>query len=219
MKIGAPSVAKFMTDATESIRGFLNAVAAKQPTPGGGSVAALAGALAAATGEMVLAYSVGKKNLAPFEPELRAAAAELMQARELMLALMVEDQQAYEALTAARKLPEDSPGRQREFDVALLASVRVPEAMGATAVAILELCDRLIEKVNHFLLSDLAVCADLAMATVRCAIYNVKANLPDVADPRDRERIELVVSHLTAHSLELIQRISPRIWRRHGQPA
>ena len=60
-----------MYDATTPIGDFLNAAAAKQPAPGGGSVAALAGALAAAMGEMVLNYTVGKKNLAQHEPELK----------------------------------------------------------------------------------------------------------------------------------------------------
>ena len=60
-----------------------------------------------------------------------------------------------------------APTRQNEFDVALLASIRVPQAMGAAALAILELCDRLVDKVNHFLLSDLGVCCELAMASVR----------------------------------------------------
>ena len=55
-----------MFDRTTSIDAFLSATAAKQPTPGGGSVAALAGALSSAIGEMVLSYSIGKKDLLPF---------------------------------------------------------------------------------------------------------------------------------------------------------
>src|SRR3954470_7581177 len=151
-------------DANVTIDGFLTALAAKQPAPGGGSAAALAGALAAAMGEMVLNYSVGRKNLAQHEPELKSALAELTRARGLLLGLMAEDQQAYEALTAAKKLPESSATRQRDFDVALLASIRVPQAMGATALAILQLADSLVDKVNHYLLSDLAVSCELAMA-------------------------------------------------------
>ena len=141
-----------MIDADVTIRQFLDSAAAKQPAPGGGSVAALAGALAASMGEMVLNYSVGKKSLVEHEPELREALAEFTRARQLLLALMVEDQVAYEALTAARKLPETSPMRQKDFDVALLASIRVPQAIGSTCVAILELCEKLVDKVNHFLL-------------------------------------------------------------------
>jgi methenyltetrahydrofolate cyclohydrolase len=207
-----------MYDRTTPIGDFLDAAAAKQPAPGGGSAAALAGALAAAMGEMVLNYSVGKKNLAQHEPELRSALAELTRARGLLLELMAEDQQAYEALTAAKKLPEDSPARQHDFDVALLASIRVPQAMGATALAILTLADRLVDKVNHYLLSDLAVCCELAMATVRCAVYNVRANLPDVTDPADRQKVELTATSLIAHATPLVQRAVPRIWARHTKP-
>ena len=208
-----------MYDATTTIGDFLRAAAAKQPAPGGGSVAALAGALAASMGEMVLNYSVGKKSLAAYEPELKSALAELTRARALLLQLMVEDQQAYEALTTAKKLPESSPARQADFDVALLASIRVPQAMGATALAILELADRLVDKVNPYLLSDLAVSCELAMATVRCAVYNVRANLPDVADPADRKKIEQTASQLLAHATPIVQRAVPRIWGRHANPA
>ena len=207
-----------MYDAHNTIVDFLNAAAAKQPAPGGGSAAAMAGALAAAMGEMVLNYSVGKKNLARYEEELKSALAELTRARGLLLGLMVEDQQAYEALTAAKKLPESSPTRQKDFDVALLACIRVPEAMGASALAVLDLADRLVEKVNVYLLSDLAVCCELAMATVRCAVYNVRANLPDVTDPADRQKVELTAAQLIAHATPLIQRAIPRIWARHSQP-
>src|SRR6476661_2817387 len=100
-----------MTDATTSIESFLTAAAAKQPAPGGGSVTALAGALAASMGEMVLNYSVGKKNLAEHEPELKTGLAEFTRARGLLVQLMNEDQLAFESLTAAKKLP-DTPDKQ-----------------------------------------------------------------------------------------------------------
>ncbi len=208
-----------MHDASMTINDFLAAAAAKQPTPGGGSVAALAGALAASMGEMVLNYSVGKKSLAAFELELRASLAEFTRARMLLLQLMIEDQAAYESLTAAKKLPETSAQRAGEFNVALLASIRVPQAMGATAQAILELCDRLVDKVNHFLLSDLAVCCELAMATVRCASYNVRANLPDVAGAADRAKIDAEVGQMAAHGTAVIRQVIPRIWARYGKSA
>ncbi|HZL37653.1 MAG TPA: cyclodeaminase/cyclohydrolase family protein [Tepidisphaeraceae bacterium] len=205
-----------MYDRNTSIIDFLNAAAAKQPTPGGGSVTALCGALAGAMGEMVVNYSVGKKSLAAFEGELRAALDALHRARMLMLELMVEDQNAYTALTAARKLPA-GPERDSLFPAALLASIRTPEAIGATAVAILRICDQIINFVNYHLLSDLAVCADLAMAAARCAVYNVRVNLADVTDPADRQRIESTIGQLLSHAGALIQRISARIWARHGQ--
>src|SRR3954467_6822227 len=101
-----------MLDKTATIDEFLAAAAAKQPAPGGGSVTALAGALAAAMGEMVVSYSVGKKDLAQHRAELEAAAQELHRARLVLLELMEEDQFGYAALTDARKLPESDAARE-----------------------------------------------------------------------------------------------------------
>ena len=198
-----------MHDASVSISAFLDAAAAKQPTPGGGSIAALAGALAASMGEMVLAYSVNKKDLQAHRPELESALGELHRARQLLLGLMVEDQVAYTSLTEARK-----QGGGRAFEEALLASIRVPQAIGATAVAILETSSKLVEKVNHYLLSDLAVCGDLAMATVRCASYNIRANLADVSDTEQRASYERSGADSVAKGVALIRDLSPRIWAR-----
>lgn len=204
-------------DATTTIARFLDGTAARQPAPGGGSVSALVGALAAAIGEMVVNYSIGKKGLEAFQDELRSALAELHRARQLMVELMVEDQNAYQALSEARKLPKDSPERKSRFPAALLASIRTPEAIAATGVAMLELCGRLAGQVNYYLLSDLAVCAELAMAAVRCGIYNVRVNLADVTDPVDRERIEQTIGHVFSRATLLIQQVSPRIMERQRQ--
>jgi formiminotetrahydrofolate cyclodeaminase len=206
-----------MYDATTTIGQFLDAAAARQPAPGGGSVTALVGALAASMGEMVVNYSVGKKGLEAHQDELRAALGELTRARGLMLRLMAEDQVAYEALTAARKLPEGSRQRDEQLPAALLASISTPQSVAATAVAILGLCDRLVNVCNRYLLSDLAVCADLAMATVRCAIYNVRVNLTDVIEVAERQRIEAEMGQVLAHAAVLIQHVGPRIWVRHAE--
>src|SRR5688500_1281835 len=206
-----------MYDQHTKISDFLDAAAAKQPTPGGGSITALVGALSAAMAEMVVNYSVGKKGLEAHRPELTTVLGELHRARGLMLELMAEDQSAYTALTEARKMPEGAPGRDERLPAALLASIRTPQAIGATAVSILGLCDRLVEISNHYLLSDLAVSADLAMATVRCAVYNVRVNLADVTDPSERQSIEADMGQVLAHAAVLIQRVSPRIWARHAE--
>jgi len=206
-----------MKEATSTIADFLQATAAKSPTPGGGSVTALVGGLSAAIGEMVLNYSVGKKSLEAYQDELRPALAELTRARAMMLELMVEDQAAYEALAQVQKLPPDAPGRQARLDPALLASIRVPQAMAAAAVAVLEVCDRVVNFVNPYLLSDLAVCADLAMAVARCANYSVRANLKSVSEEADRRSVEATNSQMLSHAAVLIQRISPRIWARDEQ--
>ena len=206
-----------MFNENSTLAQFLAGAASKTPAPGGGSITALAGALAASMGEMTLNYSVGKKDLEAYQEELKPALAELTRARQLLMRLMAEDQGVFEAVTAARKLPETDPERAGKFNAALLACIRVPEAMAATGVAILEIADRVVNFVNPYLLSDLAVCADLAMATTRCAIYNVRANLPDVKDPADRAIIESTIRGLMTRAAALIQRVAPRIWERHEQ--
>lgn len=203
-----------MYDHNTTIDAFLTAAAAKQPAPGGGSVTALAGALAASMGEMVLAYSVDKKSLADHAEAHRAALAEFSRARQLLLKLMSEDQAAYEALSALRKLPADAAERREKYTAALLACIRVPQAMAATAVALLELTDRVVDSCNHYLLSDLAVCADLAMATTRCAVYNIRVNLHDLEDPQDRAAIEGQSLQVLSRAGLLIQKVSQRIWTR-----
>src|SRR3954451_24139090 len=201
-------------DASRTISDFLDATAAKRPAPGGGSVTALGGALASAIGEMVLAYSVGKKDLAEQEPALKSAIEELRRARAVMLELMVEDQGAFAALSAARKQCKDQGDRDPAFAAALLACIRVPQAIGATASAILDLCGELAPKVNKFLLSDLAVCAELSMAAVRCAAYNVRVNLSDVSDPAEHDRFENSTNAMVWRATARIQQVIPAIGAR-----
>jgi methenyltetrahydrofolate cyclohydrolase len=206
-----------MVDQSTTIKQFLDAAAARQPTPGGGSVTALVGALAATMGEMVVNYSLGKKDLEAYVGELKPALAEFNKARQVLVQLMVEDQLAYAALTAARKLPAESPDRAAQMSAALAACIRAPQAMAATAVAVLGVCDRIVNFVNPWLLSDLAVCADVSMATVRCSVYNVRVNLTEVKDEAERQRIERTTFELLSRAGSLIQQVSPRIWARHAQ--
>ncbi|MDB5328124.1 MAG: Formimidoyltetrahydrofolate cyclodeaminase [Phycisphaerales bacterium] len=169
-----------MHDQAVTIDAFLTAAAAKAPTPGGGAVAALAGALAASMGEMVLQYSVAKKDLAAHSAFNTEILAELTRARAVLLELMAEDQAVFAELTAAKK----SGGDTAKFVEACIA---VPQAIGATAMAILDLAVRVAATSNKYLASDLAVCGDLAMAAVRASVHNVRANLPEVDAARDAQ--------------------------------
>jgi formiminotetrahydrofolate cyclodeaminase len=206
-----------MFDRKTLIDAFLAASAAKQPAPGGGAAAALTGALAASMGEMVVNYSIGKKGLEAHQAELKAVLHELTRVREVMLGLMEDDQTAYAALTAAKKLPEGSPERKEQLPAALVASIRTPQAVGAAALATLDLAERVVPKVNKWLLSDLAVCVDLATATVRSAIYNVRANLPDVTDPAERSSLDWAAVQMLGKAIDTAKRVAPTIWARHSE--
>lgn len=208
-----------MVDTKVTIEQFVEATAARQPTPGGGSVAAVTGSLAAAMGEMVVNYSIGKKDLVQYESQFKTVLAELHKARLMLLELVVEDQAAYEALRASRKLPANTPERIAAETAAVAIGVRVPQTIAATAVSILDLADSVAGIANIYLLSDLAVCGDLATATVRGALGNARVNLNDIADAAERGKLEALNGQLLSHATEIIQRLSPRIWQRIGRGA
>jgi formiminotetrahydrofolate cyclodeaminase len=200
-----------------SIRDWLSAAAAKQPTPGGGSVAALVGALATVMGEMTLNYSTGRKANSPEQEQLlRQGLAELTRARELLLRLMAEDQAAYLALVAARELDQTdaaSPGRLAE---ATQAAIAVPQAIMAAGMGILLCASHVAQHANKHLLSDLAVCCELALAAIRCAAINVRVNLDELATP-DRAGIVREADDMVSRGTELLRRTMPILSRRPGK--
>lgn len=200
-----------MAETPEStIEAFLAAVAAKQPTPGGGAVAAICGALAAAIGEMVLNYSIGRKATPHLDPQLQPHLLSLTRARGMLLQLMVEDQEAFAAFTAAKKLPDDSAEKSKAVTDAQAACIAVPQAITATAVAILSVADAVVEISNRWLLSDLAVCCELAMAAARSGIHNVHANLGSV-DADAARKLEGDCAAELRRAIELVQKTMPRI--------
>jgi methenyltetrahydrofolate cyclohydrolase len=156
-----------------SVSDFLAQTAAKQPTPGGGAVAGLCGALAAALAQMVVSYSLGKKNLAEHQPMLVDAQQRLERARAMLLQLADEDAAAYGLLNELGKLPENDARRVREWPGAVAASVAVPMSVAACATDMLHLMASLTGRSNAYLRSDLAIAAVLAdrraIRRVECA--------------------------------------------------
>lgn len=165
---------------------FLGAVAAKSPAPGGGAVASACGALGAALAQMVVNYSIGKKNLVEHQGALQEANTKLERARAVLLELAEEDAAAYSLVNELQKLPDGDP-RRKELDGAKVLAVRVPQSVAAAAIDLLRLFEQLAPITNRYLRSDLAIAAVLAEATVRSAIWNVRINAAEMAD---REKIE-----------------------------
>ena len=203
-----------MLDKTTTIEKFLEGGGGGSRRRRGRERDGAGGAPAAAMGEMVVNYSVGKKGLEEHEESLKLAMEEFRRAREMMLELVAEDQTAYEAFRAARKAAAGSPHLMSKIEEAAMMCVQVPQSVAGTAVAMLELVDKLVEKVNRQLLSDLAVCAELAIGTARAAIYNVRVNLPEVGDIQQCRMIEAMDRDLLERATALIQRVMARIWER-----
>ncbi len=172
---------------TMTVEEFADRLAARTPTPGGGAVAAVTAAHAAALGSMVLEFTVGKERWAAHEDGNRRALARLGELRAAALTLADRDAAAYGALNALWKLPKDDPARTRAWDAAVAEAIDAPQAILDLAAEVAGACARLGASTNPNLASDLAIAVDLARAAARAAAHNVEVNLPSVADPAARE--------------------------------
>jgi formiminotetrahydrofolate cyclodeaminase len=169
---------------------LLDAIAARQPVPGGGAVAALTAALAAALGRMVVEYSRGKSSATGHEAlhaEVLSALADL-QARALTLA--EADAEAFGKLSGLWKLKRDDPQRQAQWPGAVAAAIDAPRRVMETSRQALELLNRLSESVGANIRSDLAISALLAQAGAEAAACNVRINLPLLEDADEGRRLE-----------------------------
>lgn len=177
--------------ASLSIHDFLDATAKRAAVPGGGAVAAVAGALACAMARMVTAYSIGKKTPDEARTEIEKVGKRLAGVDNLFRALMTQDAEAYAAMTAAAKARRsDSESTAKTYQDAVLAAISVPMEMAALASDTLGTLDSFKTMANRHLMSDLGVAAVLADATARTAAYSVRINLNELSTSELRIRIE-----------------------------
>ena len=170
----------------ESLGSFVGAVASPTPAPGGGSVAAHAGALAAALAQMVAGLTIGKKKYAAVESEMKEIALQAAGLVNDLSALVARDAAAYGLVMAAYKLPDEKPeDAQKKKDAvaaALLGAAEVPLMTARACVRVLELCAAVAARGNQNAVSDAGVGALLAEAACRGAIYNVRINVSALED-------------------------------------
>jgi formiminotetrahydrofolate cyclodeaminase len=189
-----------------TVQEFLEATAAKTPTPGGGAVASAVAALGSALAQMVVNYSIGKKNLASFEPHLRGSVMRLTRAREILLGLAQEDAEAYGLVNELSRLPEGDARRQRELPEAQRAAVQVPMSVIAASVDLLRHFEDLAKMTNRHLRSDLAIAAVLADAAARASRWNVLVNIPSL-DEAARLDASRLMNGMLSESAKLVERV------------
>ena len=161
---------------------LLDAIAAKTPTPGGGAVASMTLAMATALAQMVVNYSIGKKSLASHDALHQRTLRELQLVRFDALKLAEQDAKAYATLNELLKLKEGDPRRQRELPKAVADAIDAPMTVLRHATRSLELLHELCGKTSAMLNSDLAIAALLTDAAAQAAAWNVRINLPLIAD-------------------------------------
>jgi len=165
---------------------LIDRIASATPAPGGGSAAALAGALAAALGEMVSRLTAGNKKFGDVEPRMRELAEQLRASRVLMRSLADEDARAYDAVVAARRLPKATAEETRARDTAIAAATRrateVPLRTARAAAETISCLEELATRGNPNLISDAATGCQIAFAALKGAEYNVRINIAGSSD-------------------------------------
>jgi formiminotetrahydrofolate cyclodeaminase len=186
---------------------LLDSIAARQPVPGGGAVAALTAALAAALGRMVVEYSRGKPAAAGHEALQDDARSRLSGLQAAALNLADADAEAFATLSGLWKLKPDDPRRRAEWAGAVAAAIDAPRRVMESSLETLDLLDRLSESTGANIRSDLAISALLAQASTEAAACNVRINLPLLEDTAEAERLAAE----TAQKIERAGRFRDRI--------
>jgi len=169
-----------------SIDQYVHDLASNLPAPGGGSGAALAGALGAALAAMVGNFTVGKEKFADVDDRVRAILQGLDEVRERLLELVDADVASYTQVGAAYKLPRDTDeqkaAREAAIQEACQAAAGVPRAIAEACDRCIELAAELCDIGNPNLISDVGCAVRLAEAARHCAWLNVAINLSVIKD-------------------------------------
>src|SRR5437773_7102326 len=166
-----------------TLDGWIEELAGAAPVPGGGSAAALAGALAAALVAMVCRLTIGRKAYAAAEGRAREILTEAEALRAELRRLVDDDAVAYSRVSAAYKLPKDGPGRGAAVDEALRGAAVTPLAVARGVSRLVTLAGELGEIGNKNARSDAIVAAQLARAALAGAVENVRVNVAALSDP------------------------------------
>jgi glutamate formiminotransferase/formiminotetrahydrofolate cyclodeaminase len=204
------SAAKAPGIRSNAIDEFLEGVAGERPTPGGGSSAAVAGALGAALVAMVGRLTVGRAKYEAVAARMEELIAQVDAARQGFLALADRDAEAFDRVMAAMKMPKETAeqraSRSEAMGSASAEAADVPLRVARLAIEVLALAIEAIEIGNPNAASDGAAGAQVLAASARSAIYNVEINLGSLKDPAVVKGLRSDVDELTARAADLLSR-------------
>ncbi len=169
-----------------TIQTFLDELASSAPTPGGGAATALVGAMSAALVSMVCNLTIGRPRYAHAETAMRQILARSEEIRQNLAALAEADAAAYADVAAAYRLPRASEtekaARADAIQHALIRAAGPPLAVMKECRSLVPLCLQVAAHGNATVVSDAGVAAELAAASVRASILNVRINLAEIRD-------------------------------------
>ena len=171
---------------SQTVADFMATLSSDAPTPGGGSGAAITGALGASLVGMLAALTVGRKKYADHDELMQAIVEQAAEHRDALMRLAAEDAEAYNAVSAAFKLPkatdEDKATRRAAIQDALKGACETPLRIMEECLAVIGLAKNAVQRGNVNAASDGAAGAELARAALKVASYNVKINLGSIKD-------------------------------------
>ena len=200
------------------LQDYLDDLASSKSTPGGGSAAALSGAMGAALACMVARLTLGKADYADVQQEIETLVQNAEKLRTRFQQLMQEDIEAYGRLSACFKMPretsEQRTARTKAIQERLVEAALVPLEMAECAAQLVQYCQRIAEIGNANVLSDIATGAMLASSAGTGASWMVRTNLRAMKDLELvntlSERLSVALDTISASSQRVISIVGER---------
>lgn len=199
---------------------FLEALASAAPTPGGGSAAAQAGALAAALVAMVARLTLGKKKYADVESQMNTLVQRADALRGEFLDAVQRDALAFDAVMAATKLPKETDqeknARQAALESATLEAARQPLLVAGLAEECLRLAREAARLGNPNAISDAGTAAALARASLTGAGLNVRINVHTLGTNKEGARLLAELHSLEVRAAQVENEVRVQVQTRGG---
>jgi len=203
----------------EGYKEVLRSIASSEPTPGGGSVAALALAHAHSLAMMVARLTEGKKKWADGHETAQSVISESQAGLAESLRLAEIDAEAFESVMSAYRLPreteEEKEIRKKSIRDATIGAAEAPLATASSARRLLSSLERLCESCNENALTDLASSSELCLSAVKIAAMNVRINL-DFIDGDDVDRLSSQIDKVVQQSTTSAEAIALKVNERLG---
>ena len=197
------------------VNDFIDEVSRESPAPGGGSVAALAGALGAALSSMVSNLTANNRGSEEVDSILNKAAEEAQEIKNALIGTIDEDTNAFNAYMEARRLPsktiEEKKIKHEAEQRGLKEAVLVPLKTAQLSLKTIEISRTVVENGNPNSITDVGVGAQIAFAGVKGGIYNVLINLKDIDDTDFIDEMKLKCSQFMKDANDILNKINKKI--------
>lgn len=194
-----------------TVKEFIDKVTGNDPVPGGGSVSALNGSLAASLAAMVANLTVGRKKYAEVNDEMEELSARLTGLSAQLLNDVDRDAEAYDRVFAAFKLPketdEEKAVRTEAIQRETKYAAQIPMEVARTAHAMLPLIDTVARKGNSNAVTDACVAMMCARTAVLGALLNVRINLTSITDEAFVKEMSAEAERLERETLAAEQQV------------